>query len=72
MNPEIVEFFSGPKLWTEPTWVPPATWPSLGGIFRILIFRKYLRVGAAHAMVLRPQLMQPFLKLGLFRHEFTA
>ena len=23
-------------------------------------------------MVLRPQLMQAFLKLGLFRHEFAA
>jgi hypothetical protein len=57
MNSEIVDFFSGPKLWTEPTWVLPR--PDQVSV-------------AAHAMVLRPQLTQPFLKLGLFRQEFAA
>jgi hypothetical protein len=72
MNSEIVERLPGSKLRGEPAWLFPATRASLSKILRISVFGKYLRVGAAHAMVFGLQLTQPFLKLGLFHYEFVT
>ena len=71
-NSEIVERLPGSKLRGEPAWLFPATRPSLSKILRISVFGKYLRVGAAHAMVFGLQLTQPFLKLGLFHYELVT
>jgi hypothetical protein len=53
-NSEIVEFFSGPKLCSEPAWLFPATRPSLGRPVGIPILRNHFGVRtpcAAHMLV---------------------
>src|ERR1700680_3020173 len=59
-NSEIVDFFSGPKLCSEPEWLFPATRPSLGRSLGIPKLRNHFGVRAPCAALAK--LSQSLLK----------
>jgi hypothetical protein len=73
----MLKLFARVELRPHPTWVLSPAGPRLGGIFRVLIFRKNLRIGTARWIaanrVYGPfNAAQPLFKLGLLSFYFAV